>query len=293
MATNLTFIGFGEAGGILASDLAQDHQVTIWDCKLEGKDRVAMLDKARQAGVRAASSLAEALQDSALVFSTVTAGAALDVARQSAELLDEGQLFLDLNSVAPETKRQASSTFLPGAYVDVAVMAPVPPARLKTPLLIGGPQAHQTTAMLCRLGFNAQWGDEQVGKVSAIKMCRSVLIKGLEALTAECLFAARQYNVEQDVLASLHASFPSLGWLDEFPGYLISRVAQHGIRRSEEMEEVVKTLRDVGSQAHMGQSTVQAQRYLPQQMAERGLFYHPEDTFDWQKLADELTAGSV
>lgn len=84
------------------------------------------------------------------------------------------------------------------------------------------------------------------------------MIKGLEALTAECLFAARQYGVEEAVLASLHASFPSLGWNDAFPDYLISRVAEHGIRRSEEMEEVVKTLRDVAGEGVMSQATAKA-----------------------------------
>ncbi len=127
-------------------------------------------------------------------------------------------------------------------------MAPVPPARLSTPLLIGGAQARALTERLSALGLNARYGADEVGKVSAIKMCRSVMIKGTEALTTECLFAAREYGVEEQVLASLHASFPSLGWNDALPGYLISRVAEHGIRRSEEMEEVVKTLRDAGAQ---------------------------------------------
>jgi 3-hydroxyisobutyrate dehydrogenase-like beta-hydroxyacid dehydrogenase len=126
-----------------------------------------------------------------------------------------------------------------------------------------------------------------VGKVSAIKMCRSVMIKGLEALTTECLFAAREYGVEEQVLASLHASFPSLGWNDALPGYLISRVAEHGIRRSEEMEEVVKTLRDAGA-GLMSRATAQAQRQLPQSMAARDLNYAQLVPFDWKALAAKL-----
>ena len=286
--TAIAFIGFGEAGGILAGDLARDHAVTIWDCKLDGAEREAMREKARNAGVQAAGSLAQALEGAALVFSTVTAGSALEVARQAAALLQHGQQFLDLNSVAPDTKRQAAGYFLPGAYVDVAVMAPVPPARLQTPLLIGGPQAQTLTPVLTALGLNARYGADEVGNVSAIKMCRSVMIKGLEALTTECLFAAREYGVEEAVLASLHASFPSLGWDGAFPGYLISRVAEHGIRRSEEMEEVVKTLRDVGGAGLMSQAITQVQRGLPQQMAARDLSYARLTPFDWKALAAKL-----
>lgn len=285
---HIAFIGFGEAGTILASELAQHHRVVVWDRKLNGAEREAMLEKAEQADVQSAGSLAQALDGAAWVFSTVTAGSALEVARQSAALMQAGQYFLDLNSVAPDTKRQAAQAFSPGVYVDVAVMAPVPPARMKTPLLVGGPQAESVTDVLNQLGFNARFGNTVVGKVSAIKMCRSVMIKGLEALTTECLFAAREYGVEEEVLASLHASFPSLGWDGAFPGYLISRVAEHGVRRSEEMEEVVKTLRDAGSEGVMSQSTAQVQRHLPQQMQGLGLDYAGIQPFCWQSLADTL-----
>lgn len=286
--TAITFIGFGEAGGILAGDLARENDVTIWDRKLQGAERAAMREKAHLAGVRVADSLAQALEGAALIFSTVTAGSALEVALAAAEYVREGQFFLDLNSVAPETKRIAANRFLPGAYLDVAVMAPVPPARLSTPLLIGGAQARALTERLSALGLNARYGADEVGKVSAIKMCRSVMIKGLEALTTECLFAAREYGVEEQVLASLHASFPSLGWNDALPGYLISRVAEHGIRRSEEMEEVVKTLHDAGGAGLMSRATAQAQRQLPQSMAARDLNYAQLVPFDWKALAAKL-----
>lgn len=261
----IAFIGFGEAGGILAADLAREHAVTIWDCKLNGPAREAMGKKARDSRVQVGSSLAQALESATLVFSTVTAGEALKVAQQAAALLQPGQYFLDLNSVAP-----------------------VPPARLQTPLLIGGPQAEAIAPRLQGLGLNARYGASKVGQVSAIKMCRSVMIKGLEALTTECLFAAREYGVEEEVLSSLHHSFPSLGWTGAFPDYLISRVAEHGIRRSEEMEEVVKTLRDVGSAGIMSEAIAKSQRQLPEQMAARSLSYRQLTPFDWKTLVARL-----
>lgn len=286
--TTITFIGYGEAGGILADALAKVNPVTVWDCKLKGPERDAMITKAHRGGVRAAISLADALTGAELIFSTVTAGSALDVAAQAAPLMTDTQYFLDLNSVAPQTKRQAAECFKPGAYVDVAVMAPVPPGALRTPLLTGGPQAEAIAELLTTLGCNARYGGNHVGSVSAIKMCRSVMIKGLEALTAECLFAAGHYGVEEQVLASLHASFPSLGWNDALPDYLISRVAEHGIRRSEEMEEVVKTLRDVGSAGIMSEAIAKSQRQLPEQMAARSLSYRQLTPFDWKTLVARL-----
>ncbi len=284
----IAFIGFGEVGGILAADLAREHAVTIWDCKLNGPEREAMLRKAVIRAFRWEIRWRRRWRGPRWFFRTVTAGEALKVAQQAAALLQPGQYFLDLNSVAPETKRQAAEHFLPGAYIDVAVMAPVPPARLQTPLLIGGPQAEAIAPRLQGLGLNARYGASTVGQVSAIKMCRSVMIKGLEALTTECLFAAREYGVEEEVLSSLHHSFPSLGWTGAFPDYLISRVAEHGIRRSEEMEEVVKTLRDVGSAGIMSEAIAKSQRQLPEQMAARSLSYRQLMPFDWKTLVARL-----
>jgi 3-hydroxyisobutyrate dehydrogenase-like beta-hydroxyacid dehydrogenase len=289
---NITFIGFGEAGGILSHDLqAQGHAVTVWDRKaLDAESLPALRQKAQQSGVRLATSLAQALQDATLVFSTVTASQALTVAQQAAALLQPGQYFLDLNSVAPHTKRAAAETLSASAasYIDVAVMAPVPPKRLATPLLIGGDQAAAVHPLLLQLGLNSRLLGSDVGEASAIKMCRSIMIKGLEALTTECLSAARQYGVEQEVLDSLHASFPSLGWNDQLPHYLISRVAEHGQRRAEEMQEVVKTLQDVAVPAAMSAAIVATQQGLVDALDARSLRYHQLTPFVWQQTLDKI-----
>ncbi|HBI10791.1 MAG TPA: 6-phosphogluconate dehydrogenase [Franconibacter pulveris] len=287
--TQIAFIGFGEAGGILARDLAARCRVVIWDKKLNGEAREAMLEKARAAGVHAASTLAQAVADATLIFSTVTASSALEVAQETAPLLQAQQTFLDLNSVAPDTKRRAAQSFTHARYIDVAVMAPVPPARLATPLLIGGRDGDALTAQLNALGLNARYGAQEIGRVSAIKMCRSVMIKGLEALTAECLSAARSYNVENEVLASLHASFPSLGWNGDLPDYLISRVAEHGARRAAEVREVVSMLKDAGLEGWMSRGTVETQQQLVDKMAQQQLRYADLAPFRWQTLVDKLS----
>ncbi|MGE9551132.1 DUF1932 domain-containing protein [Erwinia amylovora] len=288
---NITFIGFGEAGGLFARELSQVAQVTVWDRKFARQEtRQAMEDKAASSGVRIARSLSEALLDARLIFSTVTASEALNVAMAAAVDLKGGQTLLDLNSVAPATKLAAAEVIeaTGAAYIDVAVMAPVPPKRLKTPLLIGGITAETVDSQLRELGFNSQYRSREVGEASAIKMCRSVMIKGLEALTTECLSAARQYGVEQAVLESLHASFPSLGWDARLPDYLISRVAEHGQRRAEEMREVVQTLQDVNVPAAMSQAIVATQQGLVDSLTRRGLRYSQLTPFIWQQTLDRI-----
>lgn len=288
--TRIAIVGFGEAGQIYAGDLAGAAEVSVWDKKFLNAQADHLHQLAVQSGVRPADSLASALNGADLVLSLVTAASALEVAEQAAPLLRKDQIFLDFNSVAPDTKRAAAKAVAAGAgiYLDVAVMAPVPPARLGTPLLLGGSAAYRVAEKLCGLGCNARAASEQVGDVSAIKMCRSVMIKGLEALTTECLSAARQYGVEEAVLLSLHQSFPSLGWDDRLPHYLISRVAEHGVRRAEEMGEVVKTLQDVGVTAAMSRATQQVQAELPAKMTQQGVRYSDLTPFIWQDAIDRL-----
>lgn len=286
----IAIIGFGEAGQIYARELAGKAAIRVWDKKFLSAEAELLRQRALQIGVYPADSLADALDSATLVLSLVTASSALEVAEQAAPLLSQHQTFLDFNSVAPETKRAAGKAIAAGDgdYLDVAVMAPVPPKRLGTPLLIGGAGAESVTQTLSALGCNARAASNNIGDVSAIKMCRSVMIKGLEALTTECLSAARQYGVEEAVLDSLHASFPSLGWNEELPHYLISRVAEHGVRRAEEMGEVVKTLEDAGVAATMSHATQRVQAALPAKIGECGLHYSDLTPFNWQKTLDRL-----
>ncbi|MCQ4313921.1 DUF1932 domain-containing protein [Pseudomonas stutzeri] len=291
----IALIGFGEAGGILASDLAaQGVAVQVYDRLLDDPtQRPALETKAANAGVLLCNSAAEAIAGVALVISAVTAGGALDVAKTAARTLQPGQLFMDINSVAPATKQAAAETIdaVGGRYVDAAVMAPVPPKRLQTPILLGGRDAAELSAALNACGFATRVVADEIGVASAIKMCRSVMIKGLEALTTECLRTAQHYGAETEVLASLHKSFPSMGWDAELPHYLISRVAEHGRRRAEEMEEVAETVRAAGIEPQMSQAIVQTQRGLVDAIAARGLRYVDLEPFDWQHLDALLRAG--
>jgi len=291
--TRITLIGLGEVGTILATDLKKQHPALDVAAFDKQTDSPVIRQRARDAGVNFALSVEDAVKNSQIIFSAVTAAESLKVADAVAQHLAPGQFFLDLNSVSPHTKREAMALIeqAGGNYIDVAVMAPYPPARLKTPLLLGGTHVYAISEWLNEHGFNSNVHSNTVGEASAIKMCRSVMIKGLEALTAECLSAARQYGVEKEVLASLHASFPSLGWNAQFPHYLISRIAEHGKRRAEEMREVVKTLEDVGVAPNMSSGTVIAQQGLVDALAAKGIRYTDLEPFDWGKTVDLLMSG--
>lgn len=291
----IAMVGFGEAGSILGAELAAaGREVVTYDILLDAEaSRAAMWDKARRARVQAAESFDAAVRGADLVVSAVTAASSADVARNASRALRAGQVFLDINSCSPATKRSnAQIVQSSGAdYVEAAVMAPVPPQRLKVPMLLGGARAAQLAPILTALGMNATAISDQIGVASAVKMCRSVIIKGLEALTVESLLAARRFGAEQEVLASLQGTFPQMGWQDELPDYLVSRVAAHGRRRAAEMREVAHTLEDVGIEPTMALATAARQDWVIDAMTAHGIGYPPEP-FSWRWLADALSTDS-
>jgi 3-hydroxyisobutyrate dehydrogenase-like beta-hydroxyacid dehydrogenase len=224
------------------------------------------------------------------VIAAVTAASSAAVAQDAGKWMRAGQIFLDINSCSPATKRaNAAAVESSGAaYVEAAVMAPVPPQRLKVPMLLGGPRAADLAPVLRALGMNATFIAAEIGVASAVKMCRSVVIKGLEALAVESMLAARRFGAEKEVLASLQGTFPQMGWTDELPDYLISRVAEHGRRRAAEMREVAHTLEDVGIEPIMSRATAVRQDALIDEMAARGVSYPHGEAFSWRWLADAL-----
>jgi 3-hydroxyisobutyrate dehydrogenase-like beta-hydroxyacid dehydrogenase len=254
-APRVALVGFGEAGETFARSRGWRGETRGWDVLPERRAAMA------SAGVETAGTAAEALGDRAFLLSLVTADAALDAARGYAPLLPEGALWCDMNSVAPHTKREAAAaiTAAGGRYVDVAVMAPVDKG-MAVPLLVSGPHAIAAQPLLEALGFSdiRVVGDE-IGRASAIKMIRSVMVKGLEALSSECAAAADAAGVFDEVTASLDASEKSAPWADKI-AYNRERMAKHGARRAAEMEESAKTLQGLGVEPVMTRGTVRLQR---------------------------------
>jgi 3-hydroxyisobutyrate dehydrogenase-like beta-hydroxyacid dehydrogenase len=287
-------IGFGEAGSILGEDLATaGRSVTMYDILLDSAvSRQRMLDRARGAHVQAADTFEDAVRGAQIVISAVTASSSADVAAKAAKTLQPGQVLLDINSVSPAKKR-SNAALLEAVgvdYVEAAVMAPVPPERLRVPMLLGGKRAAVLAQELRAVGMNTTALSEQIGVASAVKMCRSIVIKGLEALTLESMLAARRFGAEREVLESLHGTFPSMGWTGKLPDYLISRVAEHGRRRAAEMREVARTLADVDLEPTMALATAARQDWLIEAMTAAGLSYSSlGPPFSWRDLADALS----
>lgn len=294
MIEHIGIIGFGEVGGIFGQDLAAAGMtVTVYDTLFQSERyRSLALEKATQAGVRVALSLADMAAGADVVFSAVTASSALPAARDAAPHLRRGQVYMDLNSVSPDTKKQIGGEIeKAGAdFVEAAVMAAVKPTRTKTPILLGGARASQMAGELQRLGLDATAASDRIGVASAIKMCRSVVMKGLAALTIESLFAARRYGAEEAVIASFAQTYPGMGWDKGLPDALTRRAVEHSRRREAEMREVVETLKAAGMNYGMAAATADLQKWLTAAMEAHGLEYRNDMPFSWHAIADALAA---
>ncbi|HEX3371440.1 MAG TPA: DUF1932 domain-containing protein, partial [Candidatus Acidoferrales bacterium] len=234
--------------------------------------------------------LEAAIAGADLVISAVTASSSSTVAVQAAAFLQPGQIYLDINSVSPETKRQIASALAASRtiFLEAAVMAPVAPRRIQAPMLLGGPNAVAVAPLLNGIGMDVTPVSDEVGVASAIKMCRSIIIKGLEAITVESMFTARRYGAEKLVLESLAATYPGMGWDAALPDYLISRVAEHGKRRAAEMREAAQAIVDAGLEPFTALATSQRQEWLAETIAEQGIAVPKGENFKWDKLADAI-----
>jgi 3-hydroxyisobutyrate dehydrogenase-like beta-hydroxyacid dehydrogenase len=287
------FVGYGEVGKIFASGLRpQAAQVSAWDLKFAQPDAAAGEKAHAQAnGIRACASMQELCEASDLVISAVTASNTLAVAQEASRHLKPGTLFLDLNSASPGTKQKAAAAVdARGAhYVEAGVMTSVPPYGIRVPMLLGGARAGELAALLAAWGMDARPVSERLGVASAIKMCRSVMIKGLEALVIESYATARAYGVEDHVLPTLQETFPGIDWSEQ-GAYFFSRVVQHGKRRAEEMREAANTVREAGFEPLMTAAIADKQQWVADQ-AREGVFRELPKGALWQAYADRLLAA--
>ena len=255
----IAFIGLGEAASSIISGWGnlRNKQIKAYDIKLHSVEtKEEIIARAKELNIRIKLFLHELIKGSDLIFSTVTADQSLKVARESCQFIKDGAYFFDLNSCAPSSKKSACKSIETngGGYVDVAVMAPVYAKKNLVPLLISGDKAFQAHAILEKLPMDVKIIEGPVGRASTIKMVRSIMVKGLEALTAECALAAVEANVLEEVSSSLSESHPYFDIL-KHSIYNFERSLSHGKRRAEELKEVSKMLEDLRLANHMSKAT--------------------------------------
>ncbi len=259
-ASAIGFVGFGEAAFHIAKGLRQAgvQAIAAYDIHSDTPGRGELIRQhMEEADVKLVASNESLAAVSDIIFSTVTANQARAAAKATAPHLNSTHLYADLNSVSPGLKQAIAQVIVASGarFVEVAVMAPVPPYGHRVPLLTGGRSAPEFAERLLPFGMKIETGTVNIGDAAATKMCRSIMVKGIEALMTECVLSARHYGVDAQVLASLGESFPGMDWA-KLASYLVGRVVVHGERRAREMEEVAETVREAGVEPMMAEATV-------------------------------------
>jgi 3-hydroxyisobutyrate dehydrogenase len=290
------FVGFGEAGSTIAGGLRSTGgpRTVAYDINRRDASRGALIERrAAESGTMLVDSSADLAREGRIILSTVTSNAALDAAVQTAPFLTPEHVYADLNSISPALKQEVGAVIeATGArFVEVAVMAPVAPYGHRVPMLLGGPAAAAFAEMVAPLGMRVDvLADGAIGAAAAVKMCRSIVVKGLEALMCECVLAAGRYGADRKVFESLNESFPGLDWR-KLADYMVGRVVVHGERRAREMEEVADTLRAIGVDPIMAEATVRRQQWA----ADARLTSHfgSDGPRSYRDVLDVLAAGAA
>ena len=271
------FLGFGEAGFHIARGLrsAGAPPLVAFDIKAR-EDGAGERIRARadETGTCLVESPREMARRATAILSVVTAASARDAAASVAGDLTPDHLYADLNSVSPATKADVASVIGRGAgrFVEGSIMAPVAGADHRVPMLLNGPAAPKLADALSRYGMRLEVMAAAIGTAAAVKMCRSIVIKGLEALMVECALASGEFEAADRVYDSLAETYPGIDWR-KTARYMIGRVLEHGERRAHEMEEVASMLRAAGIEPLMAEATARRQT-TPQPLLQRVLDDH-------------------
>jgi 3-hydroxyisobutyrate dehydrogenase-like beta-hydroxyacid dehydrogenase len=229
-------IGFGEAGRIIGGALAASG------VDLAVHDRV-LLDPARGAAVREAVTAAgatpvddlAAFADRDVVVSLVTPATAVPAAQGYAPHAQAGALYLDLNSTAPDAKQEIVALLGSVRVVDgVMTGGGITLDAHRIPISLAGPDAAEAAELLNGAGLNAAVVGDEIGSAAALKMLRSVVIKGMEGLWVEALLAARARGVVEPLLAMIEETLDRYSARD-FATMLVTTHVAHAGRRQVEV----------------------------------------------------------
>lgn len=236
---HVAILGIGEVGSTLASDLlASDVQVSGWDPD----------PRNLPAGLHFADSNADAAKDADLILSTNLAAVAVDVAQEVLPYLRDGQVYADLNTASPATKQSIDQLLAacPALFTDVAIMAPIAPKRIKTPLLASGAGASRFAEMFAQFGAPITVLSEPAGQAATLKLVRSIFYKGLAAVVIEMLDAAQKLDLDSYAREQMMTILRDEDMIDRF----VEGSRIHARRRIHEMDAVIELLQSLDVQTY-------------------------------------------
>jgi len=236
---NIAVLGIGEVGSTLAQDLlASKVHVSGWDPSPRNLPD----------GLRFAENNADAVKDADLILSTNVAAVAIDVAREVLPCLKADQIYAEMNTSSPQIKQAINQILAdnPVLFADVAIMAPIAPKRIATPLIASGDGAAQFARIFAQFGSPVTALDQPAGYAATLKLVRSIFYKGLAAVVMETLEAAEKLNLSAYAREQMLTILQDEAMIDRF----VSGTRKHARRRLHEMDAVVELLQSIDVHAH-------------------------------------------
>jgi len=289
------FVGFGEAASCFARGFRGEgvpgfvaYDIAWQDAELSPRMRA----RAEETGTELLASPADVAARADVIFSAVTCAATVEAAAAIAPHLGPRHVYLDINSSSPMAKQEVERLLAASGarFVECAVMSNVPPHLHKVPIILGGAAAHEVMALLAPLGMRLEVMSARIGEASAVKMFRSILMKGLEGLFFECILAASRFGVVDRVLESVQETMPGLDWAER-ANYFLPRTVEHALRRAHEMEEVTETLKQMGLDHTMAEAAAHKLHWVHDQQLKAAVAALPRKGFAEVVAAYEAQAG--
>lgn len=243
------FIGFGEAAFHISKGISEKgcNNIFAFDINVDHPNLGPIIqNRAVESGVTLVSSMKELTRKSSIIISATSAKFAAQIAKQCSEYTNNSHIYADLNATSPNVKKDIATYFKKKGvkFVDAAVMGSVPQYGHKVPILLSGEGAEQFSHIGRDLGMDLSVINNEPGSASAIKMARSVFVKGFTSLLIETLQVSQKFGIEKYMMNSIENTIQSKK-LEDVANGLITRTAIHAERRVSEMDEVMNTLQSV------------------------------------------------
>lgn len=255
----LGFIGFGEAASGISRGLKESglENIYFYDAFYNKEPMGKLIMKrAEEAQVLLCESEEVLAKNAQVIMSSVIARVAVDAARTISPFLTENHIYIDTNSASPMVKEEVADviTSTGAKFVDAALMGPIPAFLSRVPVLASGNGAHEFYELMTPYNMNINCIGDKPGQASAIKMFRSIFMKGYVTLLLETMVAANKYSASDMVLNSIAETMDKDDFM-ETVRLLVTRGVIHAERRAFEMNEVLKTLNAIGVDSTMSEAT--------------------------------------
>lgn len=251
-------LGFGEAGVRFAKDLSAAGLTGIVAYSRSGSKAQpgdALHTEAAAAGVELVKTLRALCKGTDVIIALTPGKAAVAAAKKISRHLKPDQIYVDMSSAAVKTMEDIAQLLDGKArFVDAAIMSPVPLNGIKALIGASGADAEAFRALVAPYGMNVKVVGAKPGGASAMKLIRSVCMKGLSAVLMESLEAAQRYGVLEATAADIAGSFDERPFAQNMKRYVCG-TAVHAERRIHEMADVLALLNSLGSSTRMTKAT--------------------------------------